>query len=327
MNYLDMLNECTLCHRNCKVNRNNNELGFCKASNKVKIAKASLHPWEEPPISQGNGSGTVFFSHCNLNCVFCQNHNISQVTTEYSTSFSDSNILEIQNLNKESSVIGMEISIERLSEIFLELQEKGANNINLVTPTHYVPQIIEALKLSKNNNLVIPILYNTNSYDSIETIKSLDGYIDVYLPDFKYFNDKYALKYSNTSNYLSNAIEIIDEMVNQVGKPVFNKEGLMIKGVIIRHLMLPGLLFDSKKVIDFIYAKYADDVYISLMNQYVPMFKASNYPEINKSLNPKHYDSLINYALDIGIKNGFIQDDGTNNISYIPDFNLEGVEK
>jgi putative pyruvate formate lyase activating enzyme len=327
MNYLDMLDECILCHRNCKVNRNNNELGFCKASNKVKIAKASLHPWEEPPISQGNGSGTVFFSHCNLNCVFCQNHNISQVTTEYSTSFSDSNVLEIQNLTKEPLVTGMEISIERLSEIFLELQEKGANNINLVTPTHYVPQIIEALKIAKSHNLIIPVLYNTNSYDSIETIKSLAGYIDVYLPDFKYFNDKYALKYSNAKNYLSTTIEIIDEMVNQVGKPIFNETGLMVKGVIIRHLMLPGLLFDSKKVVDYIYTKYSDDVYISLMNQYVPMFKASNYPEINKPLNPKHYDGLINYALDLGIKNGFIQDDGTNNISYIPDFNLDGVEK
>lgn len=322
-----MLDECTLCHRNCKVNRNSNEMGFCKASNKVKIAKASLHLWEEPPISQGNGSGTVFFSHCNLNCVFCQNHNISQVTTDYASSLSDSNALEIKNLSKESSVTGMEISIERLSEIFLELQEKGANNINLVTPTHYVPQIIEALKIAKSNNLIIPVLYNTNSYDSIETIKSLAGYIDVYLPDFKYFNDKYALKYSNAKNYLSNTIKIIDEMVNQVGKPVFNKAGLMVKGVIIRHLMLPGLLFDSKKVVDYIYTKYSDDVYISLMNQYVPMFKASNYPEINKPLNPKHYDSLINYALDLGIKNGFIQDDGTNNISYIPNFNLDGVEK
>jgi putative pyruvate formate lyase activating enzyme len=327
MNYLDMLDECTLCHRNCKVNRNSNEVGFCKASNKVKIAKASLHLWEEPPISQGNGSGTVFFSHCNLNCVFCQNHNISQVTTEYISSLSDSNALEIQNLRKKSSVTGMEISIERLSEIFLELQEKGANNINLVTPTHYVPQIIEALKIAKINNLIIPVLYNTNSYDSIETIKSLAGYIDVYLPDFKYFNDKYAIKYSNAKNYLYNTIEIIDEMLKQVGNPVFNEAGLMVKGVIIRHLMLPGLLFDSKKVVDYIYTKYSDDVYISLMNQYIPMFKASNYPEINKPLNPKHYDSLINYALDLGIKNGFIQDDGTNNISYIPDFNLDGVEK
>lgn len=311
-NNLDMLNECKLCNRNCKVNRNNNELGFCKASNKVLLAKASLHLWEEPPISQEKGSGTVFFSHCNLNCVFCQNYNISQGVK--------------QDSNCESSVIGMEISIDRLSKIFLELQEKGANNINLVTPTHYVPQIIEALKIAKENNLNIPVLYNTNSYDSIETIKSLNGYIDVYLPDLKYFNNKYAVKYSNAKDYYSNAIEIIDEMVRQVGKTIFNEAGLIVKGVIIRHLMLPGLLFDSKKIIDYIYNKYNDNVYISIMNQYVPMFKACNYPEINKPLNPKHYDSLINYALDLGIKNGFIQDEGTNTSDFIPEFNLEGVK-
>lgn len=311
-NNLDMLDECKLCKRNCKVNRNNNELGFCKASSKVMLAKASLHLWEEPPISSGNGSGTVFFSHCNFNCVFCQNYNISQGIK--------------QNSNCESSIIGMEISIDRLSDIFLELQERGANNINLVTPTHYVPQIIEALKIAKANNLTIPILYNTNSYDSIETIKALNGYIDVYLPDLKYFNDKYAVKYSNAKDYYSNATEIIDEMVRQVGKPIFNEAGLIVKGVIIRHLMLPGLLFDSKKIIDYIYNKYNDNVYISLMNQYVPMFKACNYPEINKPLNPKHYDSLINYALDLGIKNGFIQDEGTNTSDFIPAFNLEGVK-
>lgn len=327
MNYLNLLDECTLCYRNCKVNRNNNQVGFCKASNKVTLARASLHLWEEPPISQEKGSGTVFFSHCNLNCVFCQNYSISQGIKKEHLSSHSSTILKDKNSNNKSSVIGMEVSIERLSEIFLELQEKGANNINLVTPTHYVPQIIEALKIAKKNNLTIPILYNTNTYDSVETIKLLNGYIDVYLPDFKYFNDKYALKYSNVKDYSSNVLKIIDEMLQQVGKPIFNENGLIVKGVIIRHLMLPGLLFDSKKVVDCIYNRYGDDVYISLMNQYVPMFKAYNYPEINKPLNSKHYDSLINYALNLGLKNGFIQDDGTDNISYIPDFNLEGVKK
>lgn len=301
MKELDLLNECTLCSRNCKIDRNNNNIGFCKASSIVKVAKAALHLWEEPPISMGNGSGTVFFSHCNLNCIFCQNHDISQ---EFN---------------------GKEISIERLSEIFLELQEKGANNINLVTPTHYVPQIIEALKISKSRGLNIPILYNTNSYDSIETIKLLDGYIDVYLPDFKYFNDKYAIKYSKVNNYASNAILVIDEMLKQVGKPKFDSDGRIIKGVIVRHLMLPGLLFDSKKVVDILYNRYGDNIYISLMNQYIPMFNACNYPEINKSLNPKHYDALINYALELGLKNGFIQDEGANTLSYVPKFNYEGV--
>jgi len=325
MNYLDMLNECTLCHRNCKVNRNDNQIGFCKASNKVRIARASLLLWEEPPISQGNGSGTVFFSHCNLNCVFCQNHDISQGSKENISSDYDSKNLKTENSTKNSSVTGIEISIERLSEIFLELQKKGANNINLVTPTHYVPQIIEALKIAKKNKLTIPILYNTNGYDSIETIKSLNGYIDVYLPDFKYFNDKYAIKYSKVNNYSSNTIKVIDEMLSQVGESKFDSNGHMIKGIIVRHLMLPGLLFDSKKVIDLIYNRYGDSIYISLMNQYVPMFKACDYPEIDKSLNPKHYDSLINYAVELGITNGFIQDEGTNTSDFIPSFNLEGV--
>ena len=327
MNYLDMLDECTLCHRNCKINRNDNQIGFCKASNKVKIARASLHLWEEPPISQGNGSGTVFFSHCNFKCVFCQNHDISQGSVSEEATFSTPNSINIQNSINQASITGMEVSVERLSEIFLELQEKGANNINLVTPTHYVPQIIESLKIAKRNKLTIPILYNTNSYDSIETIKSLNGYIDVYLPDFKYFDDKYAIKYSNANDYSSNAISVIDEMISQVGKPKFDSKDHMIKGIIVRHLMLPGLLFDSKKVIDLIYNRYGDNIYISLMNQYVPMFKACDYPEINKILNPKLYDSLINYALDLGITNAFIQDEGTNTSDFIPNFNLEGVKK
>lgn len=300
---LQLLNECTLCNKNCKVNRNDNKAGVCRAFDKIKIAKASLHFWEEPPISKDNGSGAVFFSHCNLKCVFCQNHDISQ---EFK---------------------GLEVSIERLAEIFLELQEKGANNINLVTPTHFVPQIIEALKIAKSEGLTIPILYNTNSYDSVETIKLLNGYIDVYLPDFKYFSDKYALKYSKANNYAENAVKVIDEMLKQVGKPKFDSEGRMIKGVIIRHLMLPGLLFDSKKVIDLIFNRYGHDVYISLMNQYVPMFNACDYPEINKPLNPKHYDSLVNYAVDMGVQNGFIQDEGANTSEYTPLFDFEGVLK
>jgi len=301
MNYLEMLSECTLCARNCKVNRNTGNVGFCRATNKVKVAKACLHVWEEPPISLGNGSGTVFFCNCNFNCVFCQNHDISQEST------------------------GKEVSIERLSEIFLELQAKKANNINLVTPTHYVPQIIEALKLSKSKGLNIPILYNTNGYDSLHTLKALCGYIDVYLPDFKYFNDKYAVKYSKVDNYSYNALKAIDEMFRQTGSPEFDDKGRIIKGVIVRHLMLPGLLFDSKKVIDTLYNKYKDDIYISIMNQYIPMFKACDYPEINKKLNPKHYDSLVDYAANIGVKNAFIQDNGSNKLKYVPDFNLDGI--
>lgn len=305
---LDSLNECTLCYRNCKINRNENKVGYCKASDKVMIARAALHLWEEPPISSGNGSGTVFFSHCNFNCVFCQNHDISQGHSK-----------------SDCSVSGIEVSIERLCDIFLELQDQGANNINLVTPTHYVPQIIEALKLAKNKGLKLPILYNTNGYDSIETIKSLEKYIDVYLPDFKYFNDKYAIKYSKAPGYAENALKVIDEMVKQTGEPKFDSNGHITKGVIVRHLMLPGLLFDSKKVIDLLYNRYGDNIYISIMNQYVPMFNACDYPEINKKLNPKHYDSIINYAAELGVTKGFIQESGANTEEFVPLFNLEGV--
>ncbi|SHE40434.1 radical SAM protein [Clostridium fallax] len=301
MNTKEILKSCSLCIRNCKVNRLENHLGFCKSGYSIDVARAALHHWEEPCLSGENGSGTVFFSHCNFRCVFCQNHEISQE-------------------NK-----GKPISIERLSEIFLELQEKGAHNINLVTPTHYVPQIIEALIIAKSNGLNLPIVYNTNGYDSLETIKSLKGYIDIYLPDYKYFNEKYAIKYSKAPNYSNNLKELIKEMVLQVGTPKFDENGLMIKGVIIRHLMLPGLLFDSKKVIDDIYINFKDNVFISIMNQYTPMNNASNYPEINKPLNPKHYDSLIDYALSIGVTQGFIQDTGTNTEAYVPNFNNEGV--
>lgn len=291
-----MLNQCRLCPRECNVNRLTGEVGYCGASEKLMVSRAALHFWEEPCVSGENGSGTVFFSNCNLKCVFCQNHCISQ-----------------ENL-------GIEISIERLSEIFLELEGNGANNINLVTPTHYVPQIIEALKLSKANGLKIPILYNSNGYDSLDTLKALDGYIDVYLPDLKYYNSKYSLKYSMAKDYFEKASIAIEEMYRQVGKPVFDENGIIKKGVIIRHLMLPGLLFDSKKILDYIHKTFGNNVYISLMNQYTPMFKASNYPEINRKLNEKHYDSIIDYALDLGIKNAFIQESESSSEEFVPDF-------
>lgn len=298
---LNILAKCELCPRNCGINRLNGELGFCKSGKNVKVARASLHHWEEPCISGSNGSGTVFFSNCNLNCVFCQNHQISQENT------------------------GKEVSIERLAQIFLEQQKRGAHNINLVTPSHYVPQIIEALKIAKDNGLNLPIVYNTNSYESITTIKLLKGYIDIYLPDLKYYNNKYAEKYSGARNYFKHASEAIKEMVNQVGPYKFDSDGIMKKGVIIRHMMLPGLLFDSKKIIDYIYNTFGDSVYVSIMNQYTPLNKVNNFPEINKPVNPKHYEALIDYCLSIGIKNGFIQEDGTVKESFVPDFNLEGI--
>ena len=299
--FLDMLESCNLCPRKCSVNRLNGQLGFCSASVDIKIAKVSLHQWEEPCISGTLGSGTIFFSNCNMKCVFCQNHKISH------------------------EGIGKTVSIVHLSEIFLEQQKRGAHNINLVTPTHYVPQIIEALKLAKNSGLKIPILYNSNAYENIDTIKALSGFIDVYLPDLKYYKNKYSLKYSKAPNYFNVAREIINEMVSQVGTTKFDSAGIIQKGVIIRHLMLPGLLFDSKKVIDFIYSTFNDSVYISLMNQYTPMYKAANYPEINKPINPNHYEALIDYCLTLGITNCFIQEGGTSSKVFVPDFDLSGV--
>ncbi|MGL4730641.1 MAG: radical SAM protein [Clostridium sp.] len=296
-----MLEKCMLCPHKCGVNRLNSEVGFCLASDKVKVSKVSKHFWEEPCISGENGSGTIFFSNCNLKCVFCQNYKIS------------------------TEGFGKEISIERLSDIFLEQQERGVNNINLVTPTHYIPQIVEAIKMAKDKGLTLPIVYNSNGYESVEALKLLRGYIDVYLPDLKYFNDKYAIKYSKAKNYFDNATKVIKEMFMQVGRPIFDENGLIKKGVIIRHLMLPGLLFDSKKIVDYIYKTYKDDVFLSLMNQYTPFYNCMEYEELTKPLNPKHYEALIEYCVELGYKNAFIQEQGTCKESFIPNFDLDGV--
>lgn len=298
---LNELKKCMLCPRNCCVDRITNEIGFCKSNSSITVARVSLHHWEEPCISGKQGSGTVFFSGCNLKCVFCQNNAISH------------------------KGVGTAISIERLSDIFLEQQSKGAHNINLVTPTHFVPQIIEAIKIARNKGLLLPIVYNSSGYENIDTIKALKGYIDIYLPDLKYFNDKYSIKYSNAPNYFNIASKAIEEMYNQVGEAVFDFDGMMKKGVIIRHLMLPGLLFDSKKIIDYVYNRFGHKVYISLMNQYTPVNNLDLYPEINKPLNPKHYESLIDYCLSLSIKNAFIQEEGTVSESFIPEFDLRGV--
>ena len=298
---IDLLKSCKLCPRNCKVDRLNNKIGFCKATDKLKVARAALHFWEEPCISGEKGSGAVFFSNCTLKCIFCQNNDISECSA------------------------GKEISIERLSDIFLELQHKGALNINLVTPTHYVPQIIEGLKIAKNKGLNLPIIYNSSGYENIETLRYLKGYIDVYLPDLKYFSNKYSLKYSNAKDYFNFAIKAIDEMVKQVGDIQFDKNGIIKKGVIVRHLLLPGLLFDSKKILDYLHKTYDDKIYISIMNQYTPLAHVENYPEINKKISEKYYNTIIDYAISIGIQNAFIQEEGTAKESFIPAFDYEGV--
>lgn len=298
---LELLNHCNLCPRNCNINRNNDELGFCRMGKELFVARAALHFWEEPIISGDKGSGTVFFSGCNLKCVFCQNYQIS------------------------TNNFGKKISITRLSEIFLELQKQGAHNINLVTPTPFVPQIIEALKIAKENGLVIPIVYNSSGYESIDTIRLLKGYIDIYLPDFKYFDNKYALKYSKCNNYFEYASSSLKEMIKQVGKPIFNEEGILIKGVIVRHMMLPGLLEDSKKIIHYLVDNYNNDIFISIMNQYTPTNNLDKYKEINKTVDNDDYEELIDYAINIGIKNGFMQEGETQKTSFIPEFDTTGV--
>lgn len=288
---------CTLCPRNCKVNRNNGELGFCKAGKNIKIAKYSLHYWEEPCISGKNGSGTIFFSCCNLKCIFCQNYDIS--TNNY----------------------GKEISIEEFADICLELQNKKANNINLVTGVMYIPLIKEGLILAKNKGLNIPIVYNSSGYEKVEALKELDGIIDIYLPDFKYFDNKLAINFSKADNYFEIAKNALQEMYRQVGKAKY-KKGIMQKGVIVRHLLLPNHIEDSKKVIKYLYDTYKDNITISIMNQYTPVRKIMNYEELNNTVTEKEYDELINYACDLGITNAFIQEGETYKESFIPDFKI-----
>lgn len=298
-----MLKTCALCPRACMADRMHGKLGYCHANAHVKIARAALHMWEEPCISGAKGSGTIFFSYCTLQCVFCQNFEISTLG------------------------FGEEISISRLAEIFLELQQKGAANINLVTPTQYVIQIIQALTIAKQRGLIIPILYNSSGYETVETLKLLEGYIDIYLPDFKYNNDQLAYRYSKVKGYASIAKQAIAEMVRQTGKPIFNKDGMMQKGVIVRHLILPGQLGDSKDIIEYLHDTYQDTVYISIMNQFTPTRQLAAFPEINRPLTAEEYEEVVQYALMLGVKNAFIQEQGTAKESFIPPFNLDGVKK
>lgn len=296
---MNALEQCRLCPRECGINRIAGQTGYCGMPGEIVIARASLHMWEEPCISGTRGSGTVFFTGCPLKCVYCQNRNIAIGTT------------------------GKRISVERLSEIFLELQEKGAHNINLVTPTHYVPLILDALRMAKENGLYIPIVYNTGSYEKVETIRSLEGLIDIYLPDCKYFAPELAAKYSNAPDYYEVASDAIKEMVRQVGKTGF-EGSLMKRGVIIRHMVLPGHTKDSRKVIEQLYKTYGDDVYISIMNQYTPLSQMEYYPEINRRITTREYDKIVDYAISLGIENAFIQEGETAKESFIPDFE-EGI--
>lgn len=292
---------CMLCPRKCGVDRSKAK-GFCGMPDKLFAAKAYLHLWEEPCISGETGSGTVFFTGCNLRCVYCQNRKIAE--------------------GRE----GFEITSKRLGEIFLELQDKGANNINLVTPTHYVPHIISALDKVKGK-LKIPVVYNCGGYESTDTLKKLDGYIDIYLPDFKYYDSRLAKRYSNAEDYPEIVKSALNEMVRQTGSCQFDKNGIMQKGVIVRHLVLPGFLQNSKEVIEYLYKKYGNDIFMSIMNQYTPLEYVKEYPEINRKVTEKEYDEIIDFAAGIGVENAFVQEGGTVSESFIPIFDGEGIIK
>jgi len=296
----DLLNKCRLYPRNCSVNRNCGEIGYCNAPNEITIAKYYLHQWEEPCITGKNGSGTIFFTYCNLRCLFCQNYKISSLN------------------------YGKTISVERFSEICLELQDIGATNINLVTPTHFVPLIIDGIKKSRENGLVIPIVYNSSGYENVDTIKMLEEIVDIYLPDFKYYSDEYALKYSGCKNYFKYAKDALDEMVRQKGSCQFDREGNIISGVIVRHLLIPEMEEESKKILKYLYDSYGDKIYISIMNQYTPVRKCK-FDELNNRVASFIYEDIIDYAWNIGIRNAFIQEEGTQSESFIPDFDVKSL--
>ncbi len=297
---MDELNSCRLCPRECGVDRHMT-VGYCNSPAHIVAARASLHMWEEPCISGEKGSGTVFFSGCPLRCVYCQNKVISDCKT------------------------GKGVTLERLSEIFLELQEKGAENINLVTPTHYTLSIIKAVKSAREKGLSIPVLYNCSGYEKVETLKKLEGIIDIYLVDFKYMDEDVSMRYSNAKDYSYVAKKAIDFMVKQVGRPVFSEEGIMKKGVIVRHLILPDCTDDSKEIIRYLYNKYRDDIFISIMNQYTPVVKVDKYPELSRTITQKEYDEVIDYAISLGVENAFVQEGETAKESFIPLFDCTGI--
>lgn len=315
-----IMSDCTLCPRNCHADRLSGKTGYCGQTAEIRAARAALHFWEEPCISGTEGSGTVFFSGCVLRCIFCQNANIAQ------------------------GKAGQVISPERLTEIFLELQEKKANNINLVTPTQFVPQIAEALERAKLQGLQIPVVYNTGSYEKVETLRRMDGLVDIYLPDLKYVSGELGKKYSGAADYFEVASAAIAEMVRQVGKPVWNEQNaqrsggecadsaeqpdspaLLKKGVIVRHLVLPGNVSDSKKVIRYLYETYGDDIFISIMSQYTPVREFEDHPELNRRLRRREYDKVVDFALELGVENGFLQEGGAAQESFIPEFDGEGL--
>lgn len=296
------MKRCTLCPRNCNVDREAGERGVCGVTGEgVLGARAALHMWEEPCISGECGSGTVFFSGCSLRCIYCQNYEIAHAET------------------------GKRITVERLSEIFLELAKKGAHNINLVTPTHYTPEIIRAVLRARACGLTLPIIYNCSGYEKVETLKMLEGIVDIYLTDFKYMEPDLAAKFSKAPDYPTIAKEALKEMVRQTGAPVFDENDLMKKGVIVRHLLLPNHLKNAKAVVQYVYETYGDQVYLSLMNQYTPLPQVRHIPELNRKVTDREYEKLLDYAIDLGVEQAFIQEGETAEESFIPSFSCEGI--
>ena len=301
---------CNICPRKCNIDRQVN-IGVCKSSDMMRIARANLHIWEEECVSGKEGSGTIFFTGCNLKCIYCQNYEISD----------GGNLTEISN--ETIKHIGITVTSNGLADIMLELQQKQANNINLVTGTHFVPQIIEAIDIAKSKGLTLPIVYNTSAYENVDTLHALKGYVDVYLPDFKYYNNEIAKKYSSAPDYREIATEAIDEMVRQCPKCSFDSRGIITNGVIIRHLVLPGHTNDSKKIIKYIHDRYKDDVYISIMSQYTPVRHIAEYPNLNRKLTKREYHKVVDYAInECNIENGYIQEGEVASESFIPDFDL-----
>lgn len=295
---MNELEHCKICPHECQVNRKIGKIGKCGCTDTIKIALASLHYYEEPCISGKEGSGTVFFSHCNLHCSYCQNYEISQKGK------------------------GKKITIEHLADIFLKQQEKGANNINLVTPTMYAYQIKEAIKIARKKGLTIPIIYNSNGYEKVETLQELEGYIDVYLPDLKYYTDTLSQKYSKVDHYFEVATKAIKEMIRQVGTPIFNEKGMIQKGVIIRHLILPNHLQNTKHILKWIQENLPKGTYISIMAQYFPTYLAKQDKLLSRKLTKKEYNEIEQYLYLLDIPNGYIQEIGTHEEEYVPEFDL-----
>lgn len=301
MKNMNKYENCLLCPKKCGINRSTGQTGVCGVSSEIKVARAALHYWEEPCISGKKGSGAVFFSGCSLHCVFCQNREISD------------------------GKAGKVISKERLSDIFMELAGKGANNINLVTPGQYIPDIVWAVNDAKSRGVKLPIIYNTSGYENVTELKLLEGIVDVYLPDFKYMDSTLSARYSRAKDYPSVAKQALSEMVRQQPDVVIDDAtGLIQKGVIVRQLLLPGHVNDAKAVLKYLYDTYHDHVYISMMSQFTPI-ALKDYPEINRTVTRREYERLVDYALKIGITNAFIQEGDVAKDSFIPAFDCEGV--